>query len=50
METALPEIDPKIEDAVTAILAAPPRYLPIRAAAKSVKNREPPDMPSKVPK
>ena len=35
---------------ITAILAAPPRYLPIKAVEMSVKKREPPDMPSRVPK
>ena len=41
---------PEMDDAVTAIFAAPPRYRPIKAVDMSVKKRAPPDMPSRVPK
>ena len=42
LETALPDMEPKKPDAITAILAEPPRVRPIRAAAISVKKSDPP--------
>ena len=50
LDTALPEIDPNKPEATTAILADPPRERPIREAAKSVKNSEPPDRNKTCPK
>ncbi len=49
-ETMLPEIDPKRDDPTIAILAGPPRYLPISAIATSVKKVEPPALSSTWPK
>ena len=49
LETALPEIEPNMAEAVTAILADPPRLRPISAAAISVKKSEPPDSSSNRP-
>ena len=50
METALPEIEPNIPEATTAIFAEPPRERPIIAAAKSVKKSEPPDLSKTCPR
>src|SRR5260221_5686344 len=49
-ETMLPEIDPKSDDPTIAILAGPPRYLPISAIAMSLKKVEPPALSSTWPK
>ena len=43
LETALPEIDPNSPEAITAILAEPPRVPPISAVAMSVNHWEAPD-------
>ena len=48
--TALPEIMPNRLDATTAILAAPPRRLPISADAMSVNHSDAPDLSSNWPK
>ncbi len=50
MLTALPEIMPNRHEAVTAILAEPPRKRPIKVSAISVKNAEPPEANSRLPK
>ena len=42
LDTALPEIEPNMADATTAILAEPPRVRPMRAAASWVNHSEPP--------
>ena len=50
LETALPEMVPNNDEAMIAIFAAPPRYCPKAAIARSVKNAAPPDRPSSAPK
>ena len=42
LDTALPEIEPNMADATTAILAEPPRVRPMRVAASWVNHSEPP--------
>ncbi len=49
-ETMLPEIDPNKDEPTIAILAGPPRYLPISAIAMPVKKVEPPVLRSTCPK
>ena len=47
--TALPDTMPKKAEPTTAILAAPPRNVPISAAARSEKKSEPPQRVSTCP-
>ena len=42
LDTALPEIEPNSAEATTEIFAAPPRWRPMAAIARSVKNSPPP--------
>ena len=50
LATALPEMVPNSDEAMIAILAAPPRYRPKAAIARSVKKLAPPERPSSEPK
>ena len=49
LATALPEMEPKIADAITAIFMAPPRKPPISMSDTSVKNLAPPTRLSVTP-
>lgn len=42
LETALPEMEPNMAEAKTAIFADPPRNLPMRAEASSVNHSDAP--------
>jgi len=47
---ALPEIEPKSAEAMTATLAGPPAERPAKARGRSMKNRPAPDFWRKAPK
>ena len=48
-DTTLPEMVPNSDDPTMAILAGPPRYLPISAIEMSVKYAAPPDLSRTCP-